>query len=147
MSYLQHLGNTLFRLGFLIAELPSQLISKRLGPDRWIPIQICIFSISASTSTSHLDAKSAKQREFFHSCCFAVLVERSGFVPGHPILDVCFPKGKQARMLFDAHPCLYLVVYSATFQGGFIPDCILYASYFYTKKELPLRLAFFWMIN
>ncbi|OTB07577.1 hypothetical protein M426DRAFT_240780 [Hypoxylon sp. CI-4A] len=94
-----NVGQTISKVGFLVAELPSQLISKRIGPDLWIPIQICIFSVISAL-------------QFF-------LSGRSSFLATR-----------------------YLI---ATFQGGFIPDTILYLSYWYTGRSLPIRLAWYWM--
>ncbi|KAH3670369.1 hypothetical protein OGAPHI_000884 [Ogataea philodendri] len=40
-------GNSLRSVGFIISEIPSQLIGKRFGPDWWIPIQVSVWSLIA----------------------------------------------------------------------------------------------------
>ncbi|KAJ5918630.1 hypothetical protein N7466_010622 [Penicillium verhagenii] len=91
-------GMTIFYFCFLCAEVPSQMLSKRLGPDRWIPIQMVVWSVIGISQ---------------------------GFVSGR-------------KSFFATRALLGLV------EGGFIPDALLYLSYFYTNKELPMRVALFY---
>ncbi|RHZ65342.1 putative transporter [Aspergillus thermomutatus] len=92
-------GQTIFYLCFLFAELPSQLISKALGPDRWIPIQMVCWSLIAA----------------FQS----FIKSKSGYFACRALLGL--------------------------FEGGFIPDTILFLSFWYKSKELPIRLSYFWV--
>lgn len=91
-------GNTIFLVAFLLAELPSQLISKWLGPDIFIPIQMVSWSVVAMAQ--------------------AGMKNKTGFYVTRALIGIL--------------------------EGGFIADLVLWLSYFFTAKELPLRLSFFW---
>ncbi|SCU99067.1 LAME_0G01706g1_1 [Lachancea meyersii CBS 8951] len=91
-------GMQLFYAAFTIAEVPSQMLSKRIGPDRFVPCQMVAWSIVAIAQ--------------------AAMSNRAGFFATRFFLGLL--------------------------EGGFIADLVLWLSYFYTSKELTLRLSWFW---
>ncbi|OJD30342.1 major facilitator superfamily transporter [Diplodia corticola] len=93
-------GQTIFLVSFLAAELPSGLVSKKLGPDVWIPFIITAWSIISAAQ--------------------AGLKNKTGY-----------------------YVCRCLI---GLLMGGFIPDTVLYITYWYKSKELPIRLSWFWTV-
>ncbi|KAF4635269.1 hypothetical protein G7Y89_g2829 [Cudoniella acicularis] len=68
-------GNTIFLFSFLLAELPSQLVSKKLGPDRWIPMQISLWSIVAMSQCA------IKGKTGFYATRSILGLLEGGFIP------------------------------------------------------------------
>lgn len=93
-----NLGQALYLVAFLSAELPGNLLTKKFGAEIIIPLQMCIWLILCIFQT--------------------LLTNKAGFIAVRVLLGLS--------------------------QGGFIPDNILYLSYYYTSEELPIRLGYFW---
>jgi hypothetical protein len=68
------------------------MAGKKVGPDRWIPIQLIGWSLASGGQF------------FVHN--------KTGFFLCRFFIGLC--------------------------MGGFIPDAVLYLSYFYTKREMPI---------
>jgi MFS family permease len=68
-------AQNMYRVGFLIAEIPSQMIGKRLGPDRWIPVQIILWSL-ASGGQFFMHSRAG-----FFACRFFIGLFMGGFIP------------------------------------------------------------------
>lgn len=47
-----NLGNTVNLVCFILAEIPAQLISKKIGPDRWVPFEMIAWSIIAMSQAA-----------------------------------------------------------------------------------------------
>jgi MFS family permease len=71
-----NLAQTLFILGFILTELPFNIISKRIGPTRWLPITMFIWG-TCTWCQIFLTG-----RRGLYACRFFIGAMEGGFIPG-----------------------------------------------------------------
>jgi hypothetical protein len=135
-------GQTIFYLCFLCAELPSQMISKKLGPDNWIPVQMV--RLFGFVSCRRRDKKTDSFSGILvYRCLVPIPHNRSA-----DILRYKGTSGPHRRRLYSRCKCSYcsiqLVHFAEKVEKLTRLQVILYLSYFYKSKELPIRLSYFW---
>ncbi|KAI0483930.1 major facilitator superfamily domain-containing protein [Xylariaceae sp. FL0804] len=104
-------GQTIFYLCFLLSELPSQLISKKLGPDNWIPIQMVSWSLVASMQ-AFLSSRSS-----FWACRALLGMIEGGFIPSNILYLSYFYTGSELP--------IRLSFFWGTYQGTSIVSAFL----------------------
>ncbi|KAH8898923.1 major facilitator superfamily transporter [Thozetella sp. PMI_491] len=74
-----------------------------------------------------------------------LITKRFGFRRVLPTLMVCWGLVSCFQAFMTNRTSFYITrALIGLFEGGFIPGTILFATYFYTSKELSVRLAAFW---
>lgn len=68
-------AQNMYGVGFLISEIPSQMVGKWLGPDRWIPAQIIIWSFASGGQFF------MHNRAGFFACRFMIGLAMGGSIP------------------------------------------------------------------
>lgn len=69
-------GQTLFTLGMVLLELPSNIIAKFFGPHRWIPVIMLAWGIIT------LSQAFIKNVSGFYATRFLLAAGEAGFIPG-----------------------------------------------------------------
>lgn len=74
-----------------------------------------------------------------------LLTKRFGFRRVLPIMMMAWSTVSWTQAWIDNRATFYVTrAFIGAFEGGFIPGTILFATYFYTARELGTRLAIFW---
>ena len=109
-------GTTVQLLCFLAAEFPVQLLIKRYGFKQVLPLLMMMWSLVSWTQAFMTDKVGFYITRALIGAC------EGGFIPGTSKCDLIYQR-------------VYRILTTIA---------VLFATYFYTSKELSVRLAAFW---